>query len=112
HQSGEGIVDPPHSNLHVVNYSASVHARMSLRELRRHLYSIAERPIWIPHQRSSRSEYWGFFLSQEKLRSLPEGEYEVYIDSWLEPGHLTYGECLLRGRSLKEVLISCHFGDP
>jgi aminopeptidase-like protein len=43
---------------------------------------------------------------------LPEDEYEVCIDSSLEPGHLTYGELRLNGRSSDEVLISCHVCHP
>ena len=34
------------------------------------------------------------------------------IDSTLEDGHLTYGECYLPGRSTDEILISCHACHP
>jgi aminopeptidase-like protein len=34
------------------------------------------------------------------------------IDSTLEPGSLTYGECLIRGETDDEVLISCHVCHP
>ena len=43
-------------------------------------------------------EDWGFSITHEQLQTLEEGEYEVCIDSTLEPGHLTYGEYLLPGR--------------
>ena len=46
------------------------------------------------------------------MLALTEGDYEVCIDSTLEPGHLTYGECYFRGSSLDEVLISCHVCHP
>jgi aminopeptidase-like protein len=36
----------------------------------------------------------------------------VCIDSSLEPGALTYGECHLPGESTDEVLISCHVCHP
>jgi len=36
----------------------------------------------------------------------------VCIDSTLEAGHLTYGECYLSARSSDEVLISCHACHP
>src|SRR3954451_19439173 len=45
---GERIVDFKASNLHVVNYSMPVHARMSLEALRPHLHSIPEQPDWTP----------------------------------------------------------------
>ena len=44
--------------------------------------------------------------------ALKDGDYEVCIDSSLEDGHLTYGECYLPGRSTDEVLISCHACHP
>jgi aminopeptidase-like protein len=110
--SGNRVIDASGSPRRVVRYSAPVHARMPLTELRRHIYSVRERPDWMPHGDPPRLDAWGFYLSQEELLALPEGEYEVSIDSTLEPGHMTYGECLLRGRSLEEVLVSCHLGDP
>jgi aminopeptidase-like protein len=38
--------------------------------------------------------------------------YEVYIDSSLIDGHLTYGESFLPGRSSDELLVSCHVCHP
>jgi aminopeptidase-like protein len=46
------------------------------------------------------------------MLELADGQYEVHIDSTLENGHLTYGECCLPGRSKDEVLISCHACHP
>jgi aminopeptidase-like protein len=43
---------------------------------------------------------------------LPEGEYDVCIDSSLAPGSLTYGEAYLPGESADEVLVSCHICHP
>jgi len=43
---------------------------------------------------------------------MKDGEYEVSIDSSLENGRLTYGECYLPGQSADEVLISCHACHP
>lgn len=111
HRSGKRVVGVLNSNLHVVAYSAPVRARMRLAELKRHIFSERERFDWIPHGGSHPSDAWGFYLSKE-LEALPEGEYDVCIDSCLEPGQLTYGECLVRGRSFEEVLISCHLGNP
>jgi aminopeptidase-like protein len=46
------------------------------------------------------------------MLELDDGDYEVCIDSTLEEGHLTYGECYFAGRSSDEVLISCHACHP
>lgn len=109
---GERVVDFGKSNLHVLNYSAPVHATMSLSELKPHLFTIPENPNWIPYRTSYYKEDWGFCLSHKQMLALEDGEYEVCIDSTLADGHLTYGECYLPGRSTDEVLISCHACHP
>ena len=109
---GNRIVDFQKCNLHVLNYSVPVQARVSLTELRPHLFTIPEHPDWIPYRTSYYKEDWGFCLSHRQMQSLKEGEYEVSIDSDLKNGHLTYGECFLPGESTAEVLISCHICHP
>ena len=110
--SGKRIVDFQTCNLHVLNYSTPIHTTMSLRELWPRLFTIPERPEWIPYRTSYYQENWGFCLSHNQMQALVEGEYEVCIDSTLTQGHLTYGECYLAGRSTDEVLISCHICHP
>lgn len=109
---GERVIDFRAHNLHVLNYSVPVHRRMSLEELRPHLYTLPEQPDLIPYRTSYYADRWGFCLSQRALERLEPGEYEVRIDSTLEPGALTYGELLLPGASPDEVLISCHSCHP
>src|SRR5579871_274385 len=110
--NGERIVDFQRSNLHVVNYSTPLLATMPLSELKPHLFTLPDKPDWIPYRTSYYQESWGFCLSHKQLESLPDGDYEVCIDSTLADGHLTYGECYLPGRSTEEVLISCHACHP
>jgi aminopeptidase-like protein len=109
---GERMIDFRRSTLHVVGYSVPVRARMSLEALRAHLFTLPEYPDWIPYRTSYYAEQWGFCLSQRQLEALPEGEYEVCIDSTLAPGALTYGECLLPGETTDEVLLSSHVCHP
>jgi len=110
--AGEKVIDIKHSNLHLLNYSIPVHEKFSLAELKEHLYSLPETPDWIPYRTSYYAEKWGFCLADRQLHSLAEGEYEVCIDSSLEPGYLTYGETVLAGETSDEVLISCHSCHP
>ena len=109
---GERVVDFRNSSLHVVNYSVPVRARMTLAELRPHLHTIPDHPDWVPYRTSYYSESWGFCLTHRTLDALADGEYEVCIDSSLEPGHLTYGELVVPGDSGEEVLVSCHCCHP
>ncbi len=111
-RAGRRVVDFREHNLHVVGYSSPVSRRMPLSQLKRHLHSLPDQPDLIPYRTSHYSEGWGFCMQHEKLTQLPEDEYEVCIDSTLEPGNLTYGECYLQGDSTKEILISCHCCHP
>jgi aminopeptidase-like protein len=108
----ERIVDFHRSNLHVLNYSVPVNRKMSLTELRPHLFSIPEAPDWIPYRTSYYQGNWGFCLAHNQLQKLEEGEYQVCIDSTLGPGHLTYDEFRIQGETDDEVLVSCHCCHP
>jgi aminopeptidase-like protein len=109
---GKYIVDFQQSNLHVLNYSTPVHATMSLGELKPHLYTLPGHPDWIPYRTSYYHENWGFCLPHKQMLALENCDYEVCIDSSLEEGNLTYGECYLPGRSSEEILVSCHVCHP
>jgi aminopeptidase-like protein len=109
---GNRIVDFQRNNLHVMNYSVPIRAKMRLSSLRSHLFTIPEHPDWIPYRTSYYQENWGFCLTEHQLQAMEDGEYEVHIDSTLDNGHLTYGECFLPGRLEDEVLISCHACHP
>jgi len=102
---GPRLVDFQACNLHVLNYSAPVHATLPLSELRPHLFTLPDRPDWIPYRTSYYERKWGFCLSHNQMLSLEDGDYEVCIDSSLEDGWLTYGECLLPGLSTNEIVF-------
>src|SRR5215510_9289584 len=84
---GERIVDFQKSNLHVVSYSAPVKKKVSLQELKEHLFTLPEHPDWIPYRTSYYKEDWGFCLSHNQFLKLKEEEYEVCIDALLDEGH-------------------------
>ena len=110
--TGEKVVDFADSNLHVMGYSLPVSKRISLDELRKHLYTVPEHPTWIPFRTSYFKEDWGFCLTHNQLVGLTDSEYEVCIDSSLEPGFLTFGESYLPGEKSDEVVFSCHICHP
>jgi aminopeptidase-like protein len=109
---GRRVIDFRAHNLHVLNYSTPVHARMPLSELRKHLHTLPDQPDLIPYRTSYYNQTWGFCLSHNQLNALPEGDYEVHIDATLEPGSLTYAEAVLPGESSAEILISAHVCHP
>ena len=110
--NGIKIVDFQESNLHVVNYSIPIKAKMPLAKLRPHLFSLPDHPAWILYKTTYYQESWGFCLSHNQLCSLIEDDYEVCIDSTLADGHLTYAEFLIPGESKDEILISTHICHP
>ncbi|MEV6831586.1 DUF4910 domain-containing protein [Amycolatopsis sp. NPDC051102] len=110
--SGERVIDFQESNLHVVGYSVPVRQRMPLSELREHLHTLPDQPSWVPYRTSYYAPAWGFCLAQEKLDALPDGDYDVVIDSTLSDGSLTYAEHVVPGRVTDEVIVSCHVCHP
>ncbi|MFJ2742905.1 DUF4910 domain-containing protein [Streptomyces sp. NPDC087440] len=110
--SGRRVVDFAASSLHVLGYSVPVHRTMPLSELRAHLYTLPEQPDLVPYRTSYYAPQWGFCLSQNTLDALPDGDYEVRIDSTLADGHLTYAEHVVPGQVTDEVIVSCHVCHP
>jgi aminopeptidase-like protein len=106
------IVDFARSNLHVMSYSIPVRERVSLLELKKHVYTLPEQPDVIPYRTSYYTENWAFCMAHSQLESLPEDTYEVAIDSSLVDGHLTYGEYLHKGKTEDEFLLSAHVCHP
>jgi aminopeptidase-like protein len=111
-EAGVRVVDFKANNLHVMSYSSPLKKRMTLEELKPHLFSLPDHPEWIPYRTSYYQENWGFCLSHKNRELLKNGEYEVVIDSTLLPGSLTYGESYLPGENADEVLVSCHVCHP
>ena len=111
-EAGERVIDFKANNLHLMSYSAPLQKKMRFADLKPHLFSLPDHPNWIPYRTSYYQENWGFCLGHKNLEQLAHGEYEVVIDSSLQPGSLTYGECYLPGESSDEVLISCHVCHP
>ncbi len=111
-ESGVREVDFKANNLHVMSYSSPLKRRMTLEELKPHLFSLPDHPEWIPYRTSYYQKNWGFCLPHKNRELLKNGEYEVVIDSTLLPGSLTYGESYLPGENADEVLVSCHVCHP
>ncbi|MFO0777666.1 MAG: DUF4910 domain-containing protein [Nitrospira sp.] len=111
-RAGKRVIDFQSHNLHLMSYSAPVRRKMSLEELRPHLFSLPAHPEWIPYRTSYYKENWGFCIRHADFEQLSDEEYEVVIDSTLQAGSLTYGESYLPGEVSDEVLVSCHVCHP
>lgn len=109
---GERILDFRACNLHVVSYSTPVRGHYRLDELKPHIFTLPEQPDLIPYRTSYYKESWGFCMAHNRLQILPDGVYEVSIDSTLEDGSLTYGEFVHQGETEEEILLSAHICHP
>ena len=110
--AGERVVDFRTSNLHVLNYSVPVRARLPLAELKQHIFTLPDQPDLIPYRTAYYAERWGFCMAHNRLLELEDGLYEVMIDAGLQDGSLTYGEYVHRGESEEEFLFSAHVCHP
>ncbi len=109
--NGKKICDFSTNNLHLVGYSKPIHQKISKNELDKHLFSSPEQPSAIPYVTSYYKERWGFCISEFERKKLEDGDYEVFINSSLFNGSLTYGELVINGRLNDEIFIStftCH----
>jgi aminopeptidase-like protein len=109
---GERVVDFKTLNLHVLNYSTPIRAKLPLSELKKNIFTLPDQPDLVPYRTSYYNERWGFCMSQNALDALRHGEYEVCIDSELKEGSLTYGEFVHSGETDEEVLFSTHTCHP
>jgi len=111
-EDGQRIVDFNDNNLHLVGYSEPINLKLPLDELENHLYSLPDQPNAIPFITSYYKKRWGFCLTENKRKMLKQGIYNVYIDSELTDGSLTYGELYIPGETEEEILISTYICHP
>ena len=109
--NGKKILDLKNHYLHVLGYSIPVNKKISLTELKKHIYTLPEHPTYIPYRTSYYKENWGFCMKHNDFLNLKDDLYEVVIDSTLEDGYLPYADLIIKGQTKKEILISsycCH----
>ena len=106
------IIDFRKNNLHLMGYSEKVSKIIKLNQLKKNLHFIKEIPNAIPYVTSYYKKRWGFCLSYNQYKKLKNQKYEIKIDSELKKGKLSIGECLIKGKSKKEILITSYLCHP
>ncbi|MGD9077997.1 MAG: DUF4910 domain-containing protein [Desulfobacterales bacterium] len=100
------------NNLHLVGYSRPIRKKMNLAELKEKLHTLPDQPDAIPYVVRYYDSDWGFCLTHHEYERLPEGLYEVFIDTELYNGHLEIGEAVLEGETTNEILFSTYLCHP
>ncbi len=110
--NGKIYADFAANNLHLVSHSEPVEVELDRDELLEHIYSLPDQPDLIPYVSRYYKRDWGFCMTEQQKRSLPEGRYKVLVDADLEPGNMSIGEAFLPGDSKREILISTYICHP
>jgi aminopeptidase-like protein len=115
--NGEKIIEYK-NDLSLMVYSAPFQGMVNRDELKKHLYINKERPDAIPYEYSFYEKKWGFCLPANKVFDaegkdlLPEGEYEVFVDTEFKPGVMKIGVHTIKGKTDKEILLFAHLDHP
>tara|TARA_B110000196_G_scaffold12078_1_gene9911 strand:- start:199 stop:1578 length:1380 start_codon:yes stop_codon:yes gene_type:complete len=108
----EKIVDFNKSNIHVLQYSENIKKKITLDELKKHIFTLPDQPNSIPYVTSFYNKNWGFCMSHNEFLKLEDDDYFINIVSEHKNGSLTYGEFLIEGDSKEEILISTYVCHP
>ena len=123
--NGKKIIDFAQSNLHVMGYSIPVSKTVSKEELLSLLYTEPFQPDVIPYITSYYKERFGFCCSENQKKEIidtyaVDDKFDIYIDSSLKDGALTYGEIYLpadcsthqKNKKNSEIFFSTYICHP
>lgn len=115
--NGEKIVDYKENPLCVTVGSLPINKKVTLQELKSHLHVSDEQPKAYSYDYRFYDKDWGFSMPKEKVYKdkdliLPEGEYEVFVDSEYVPGVMQIGVHTIKGKSDREILLFAHLDHP
>jgi len=107
------IIDFKDNNLHLLGYSTPINKIINKNELLKHLHTDSVDKNAIPYVTSYYKKNWGFCVTENFKKKLKGNSFKVFIDSsFKKNGSLTLGELILKGKSKKEIIISCNICHP
>ncbi len=112
HEKGKRFCDFKKNNLHIVGYSSPINKKFKKKDLIKNIYVQKDQPDAIPYVTSYYKKRWGFCISKNEMKKLPEGEYRAYINSSLKKGKLELMHAKLKGLSKKEIFFSSYVCHP
>ncbi len=113
-EKGEKVVDFKKNNLSLVVYSEPINKVIKTNDLKKHIFTIPNKPNWIPYITSYYKKFWGFCMSEnDKKKFLIGKRFKVKISSkFNKNGKMNYGELFIKGKSNKEILITTYICHP
>jgi aminopeptidase-like protein len=137
---GKKIIDYKQNPLSLVVGSTPVNGVCTLKEFKEHLHYTEDSPKATPYVFKYYDKNWGFCMPFDEVRApllpgeapvgatkveqngqqilpktkskLPEGDYEVFIDSEYKPGIMKIGVHTIKGESDREILLFAHLDHP
>ncbi len=112
HTSGKRFAEFKKNNLHLVNFSMPTKLKLDKKILLKKVHSHPKYKDAIPYVTSYYKKDWGFCLSQNDKKKLPNGKYKVFINSKFIKGKLDISHALLKGKYKKEIFFSSYVCHP
>jgi aminopeptidase-like protein len=112
HESGKRFAEFSKNNLHILGYSIPCDMKISLSELLPHIYTQTDQPDLVPYVTSYYKDKWGFCMSENDKKNLPDGIYHVLIDSKKSSGTMELADMVIKGKNDNEVFFSTYVCHP
>ncbi len=112
HESGQRFAEFSKNNLHILGYSIPCDMKISLSELLPHIYTQPGQPDVVPYVTSYYNERWGFCMSENDKKTLPDGIYHVLIDCKKNAGTMELADMVIKGKNDNEVFFSTYVCHP
>ena len=112
HESGQKFAVFSENNLHLMGYSGPVDKVLNRDQLLQKVHTHPTDKSAIPYVTSYYKEDWAFCMSSDEVKSLPLGNFRVFIDSKFKEGKLCLQEALIKGSSEKEIFFSSYLCHP
>lgn len=111
-KNGKTIYDGMKHPLGVIGYSTSFTGKVSLEELKKHLFY---HPVF-PEALVYHCDYyykpwrrdWGMSIPHQLYKELDRGEYEVVLETVAEPGTMKVLDYFLEGETKETILFNAH----
>ncbi len=111
-KTGEIFAEFEKNNLHLMGYSEPKNCELDFEELSSKIYTLRNKPEWIPYVTSYYKKDWGFCMKDSIKSKMKSGKYKVFIDSSFKKGNLELSHALIKGKSKKEILFSSYVCHP